>query len=338
MKNFTLLLAGMMASSVVLTAQNIILSENFNEEPTNIVEDFPEDVDGSSWANWDADELTDNNGTMSSWTWSEGAVALADTVQGGVFMSISWMENFAPGNRNWLITPGIKLDDDTGVLTWKSAPYQTPKWADGYSVYISTTDNSDLSFTEMIAEFAEYLGTDTDTGAVATGDYALYDFSEGYIHGADGTYIEVDTADFARNSGVLRPNEVSLAAYAGQTVYIAFVHDSDDDNILFIDDIQVTGNGSLLSVEELAEGQTFKVGPNPTTDFVTVSYELNDLSDVLFEVYDVNGKKIVSDYKGAQMSGAHQFTYDLSGLANGNYSVVLNTNSGIVTSQVLIQK
>ena len=336
MKNFTLLLTGMMASSVVLTAQNIILSEDFNEEPTNIVEDFPEEVDGSSWANWDADELTDNNGVTSSWTWSEGSVALADSVQGGVFMSISWMENYAEGNRNWLITPGIQLNDDTGVLSWKSAPYQTPLWADGYSVYISTTDNSDLSFTEKIVQYAQYLGSNTDS--LATGDYSFYNFSEGIVHGADGEYIEVDTTDFTRNSGILRPNEFSLAAYAGQTIYVAFVHDSDDDNILFIDDIMVTGNGSLVSVEELAEGQTFKVGPNPTADFITVSYQLLDVSDVLFEVYDVNGKKVVSDYKGTQMSGAHQFTYNLSNLANGNYSVVLNTKSGIVTSQVVIQK
>jgi len=335
MKNFTLLLGGIMASSMALTAQNVILSEDFNVEPTNIVLDFPENVEGSNWANWDEDEIPDNNGEMSAWYWSESSVAEVDSVQGGVYMSVSWMEGFAEGNRNWLITPGIYLSDDSGELTWKSAPYQTPLWADGYSVYISTTDNSDLSFTEMIAQFGQYLGSNSDTGA--TGDYSLYDFSEGFVHGADGEYIEVGD-DPTRNNGVLRPNEVSLAAYAGQTVYIAFVHDSDDDNILFIDDIQVTGNGSLVAVEELAEGQTFKVGPNPTADFVTVSYELNDLSDVLFEVYDVNGKKVIADYKGTQMSGAHQFTYDLSGLANGNYSVVLNTNSGIATGQVVIQK
>jgi hypothetical protein len=324
-----------LASSVALTAQNVILFEDFNEEPLNVVAAFPEDVEGSNWANWDADELLDNSGEATSWYWSESSVAAVDSAQGGVYMSVSWMEGYAYGNQNWLITPGIQLNDDSGVLSWKSAPYQTPLWADGYSVYISTTDNSDLSFTEMIAQYGQYLGSNSDTGA--TGDYSLYDFSDGFVHGADGEYIEVGD-DLTRNNGVLRPNEVSLAAYAGQTVYIAFVHDSDDDNILFIDDIQVTGNGSLVAVEELAEGQTFKVGPNPTADFVTVSYELNDLSDVLFEVYDVNGKKVVEDYKGTQMSGAHQFTYDLGGLANGNYSVVLNTNTGVATGQVVIQK
>jgi hypothetical protein len=338
MRKFSFLFGSMVVSTMMLNAQNVILSEDFNVEPTNIVLSFPEDVDGEFWANWDEDEIPDNNGEMSAWYWSESSVAIADSVQGGVYMSISWMEGFAEGNRNWLITPGIYLSDDSGELTWKSAPYQTPLWADGYSVWISTTDNSDLSFTEMIAQYGQYLGSNSDTGAVATGDYSLYDFSEGYIHGADGTYIEVDSLDLARNNGVLRPNAVSLAAYAGQTVYIAFVHDSDDDNILFIDDIQVTGNGSLVDMEELAEGETFKVGPNPTSDFITVSYELNDLSDVVFEVFDVSGKKVIEDYKGTQITGAHQFTYDLSGLTAGNYSVVLKTSNGASSTQLVIQK
>ena len=78
----------------------------------------------------------------------------------------------------------------------------------------------------------------------------MYDFSEGFIHGADGEYIKADD-DPQRNAGVLRPNEVSLAAYAGKTIFIAFAHDSDDDNILFIDDIMVTGKQSLLSTERI---------------------------------------------------------------------------------------
>lgn len=334
MRKFAFLLGSVIASTSLLNAQNVILFEDFNVEPTGIVSGFPEDVDPEFWANWDEDELTDNNGELSAWYWSESSVAAVDSVQGGVYMSVSWMENYAEGNRNWLITPGIYLSDDSGELTWKSAPYQTPLWADGYSVYISTTDNSDLSFTDMVAQFAQYLGSNSDTGA--TGDYDLYDFSEGFIHGADGEYIEVGD-DLQRNNGILRPNTVSLADYAGQTIYIAFVHDSDDDNILFIDDIQVTGNGSLVDVEEISEGKPFKVGPNPTSDFINVSYELMGLSDVVFEVFDVTGKKIISEYKGTQMKGAHQFTYDLTHLASGTYSVVLNTADGSTSSQIVVQ-
>jgi len=335
MKNYTRSFTLILLFPFISNAQIIILYEKFNEQPTNIIEDFPEDVAPSNWANWDEDGLLDNNGEYSSWYWSESAVALQDSAQGGVYMSLSWLDGFANGNTNWLITPGIQLNDDSGVLSWKSAPYQTPLWLDGYSVFISTTDNSDLSFTELLVEYAEYLGTNSDVDT--TGEYALYDFSDGFIHGADGEYIEVDD-DPQRNSGVLRPNEVSLAAYSGKTVYFAFVHDSDDDNILFIDDIKVTGNGSLVSVEELSSDKMFKLGPNPSSDFVTVSYQLNDLSTVIFEVYDVTGKKIVEEYRGAQISGVHQFNYDVSSFAIGLYSVVLKTSSGIFKEQLVIKK
>ena len=342
MKKKLLLFLGIIFCSFTTNAQDVILFEDFNVEPTNIIplsyEYLPDEEDPWNWISWDSDGIEDNNAEYTSWYWSESSVALQDSVQGGVYMSLSWMIDYLPGNRNWLITPGIELNDDTGVLTWKSAPYQTPIWADGYSVYISTTDNSDLSFTDKIAQYAQYMGTNSDTGAVATGDYSLYDFSEGYIHGADGTYIEVDSADFARNSGVLRPNQVSLAAYAGKTIFIAFVHDSDDDNILFIDDIMVTGNGSLLSTEELSKNQMFKIGPNPTADLLSVSYELNDLSSVIFEVYDINGKKIVEDYRGTQIAGLHQFNHDFSQVPDGNYTVVLKTSNHIFKEQIVIKK
>ena len=339
MKKNILLFLAIILCSFATNAQDTILFEDFNVEPTNIVslsyEYVPDDEDPTNWISWDSDGIEDNNAEYTSWYWSESSIALQDSVQGGVYMSLSWMVDFSEGNRNWLITPGIELNDDTGVLTWKSAPYQTPLWADGYSVYISTTDNSDLSFTDKIAQYAQYLGTNSDTDT--TGDYSLYDFSEGFIHGADGEYIEVDD-DPQRNAGVLRPNEVSLAAYAGKTIFIAFVHDSDDDNILFIDDIMVTGNGSLLSTEELSKNQMFKIGPNPTADLLSVSYELNDLSSVIFEVYDINGKKIVEDYRGTQIAGLHQFNHDFSQVPDGNYTVVLKTSNHIFKEQIVIKK
>ena len=37
----------------------------------------------------------------------------------------------------------------------------------------------------------------------------------------------------------------------------------------------------------IIKNQMFKIGPNPTADLLSVSYELNDLSSVIFEVYDM---------------------------------------------------
>ena len=100
----------------------------------------------------------------------------------------------------------------------------------------------------------------------------------------------------------------------------------------------ITGNGSLLSNEELSKNKMFKIGPNPTSDFLTLSYELNDLSSVIFEVYDMNGKKIVEDYRGTQIVGLHHFNYDFSKVPDGNYTVVLKTSKHIFKEQIVIKK
>jgi hypothetical protein len=321
MKN--LLIVGVLSCAVFSAkGQNdTLLYENFDVDPTANYVLFNSGND-TVWVNFDADALPDGNGRPQEWFYSPGGFATVDSVDACLFSS-SWLANFLPGNRNWLITPPIEIVDANASLSWNAAPRQTPRYVDGYSVLVSTSDNFEASFTDTLFQAAQYL---TGTG----NDWSMYTFSPGFVHGLDGTYIEYD-GDSGAFVGVLQPFSASLAQYSGQTIYIAFLHDADDDNLISIDDILITG--TLLGVKENELTSGLNVYPNPASEKIELSYTLASSSPVTADIYDAKGSKVMSVNRGIQIAGAQKLAIDVRGLAAGTYSVKINAAGTSATSR-----
>ncbi|MBL0341631.1 MAG: choice-of-anchor J domain-containing protein [Bacteroidetes bacterium] len=323
MKNLLLISIFLLGANAAFAQSDTLLFENFDVDPTTNYLPFNSGND-TQWVNFDADGLPDANSRPQEWFWSDGAFASVDSVDACLFSS-SWLAGFLPGNRNWLMTPPIQIVDANAVLSWASAPRQTPLYVDGYSVLVSTTDNIEGSFTDTLFQAAQYL-----TGAGS--DYAAYTFSPGFVHGLDGTFTEFDAAaDSSRLIGVLRPFTASLAQYIGQTIYITFLHDADDDNLMAIDDILVTG--TTVGLNEVSNDLGLMVFPNPAVDKIELSYNLAVTSPVVADVYDVKGSKVLSVSRGIQIAGAQKLTLDIQQLAVGTYTVVLKTAGAAITSK-----
>lgn len=318
----------MMVPSIFVQAQNdTLLYENFDVDPTGTYLPFNSGND-QDWVNFDADGLPDANNRPQEWFWSPGGFADADSSDGCLFSS-SWLQGFLPGNRNWLMTPPIQIADASAVLSWTSAPRQTPLYVDGYSVLISTTDNIEANFTDVAFQASQYLSGSGNS-------FSGYTFSPGFVHGEDGTYTQFDaSADSSRLIGVQRPFSVSLAQYAGQTIYIAFLHDADDDNLISLDDILITG--TLTSVNEIDGELSVSVYPNPAADKIELSYYLPRAAAVIADIYDVKGSKVMSVRRGMQLGGQQKLTIDVSSLSEGLYNVVLNLNGKTVESKFVKQ-
>lgn len=305
-------------------SQDTLLYENFDVDPTMNFLPFPSGND-QVWVNYDEDGLVDANGRPQEWYWSDGGgFATVDTAD-DCLLSSSWLQGFLPGNRNWLMTPPLQIVDATAMLSWSSAPRQTPLYLDGYVVLISNTDNIETSFTDTLFEAAQFL-------AGSGNDFSAYTFSPGFVHGLDGTYIEFDpTADSSRFIGEQRPFSESLSAYAGQTIYIAFLHNSDDDNLVSIDDILVTGT-MFTGITENNADIGLNVYPNPAENIVEVSYELKSTSPVRYSIFDISGKLVEQEVRGLQIAGMQKMSIDVSGLAAGQYSIAIEHASGRSTA------
>ena len=322
MKN--LLTISILALSVQLaSAQNdTLLYENFDVDPTAAYLLFNSGND-LTWVNFDADGLPDANARPQNWFWSAEGFATVDENDGCLYSS-SWLANFAPGNRNWLMTPPI-LIDPSAVLSWVSAPRQTPSFLDGYTVLVSTTDNLEVSFTDTLFQAAQYISGSGN-------NFNAYTFSPGFVHGLDGTFIQFDS-DSSSWIGVQRPFSESLAAYAGQTIYIAFLHDSDDDNLISIDDILITG--TITSLNEATSEIGLSVFPNPANDKIELSYTLPSAAPISTEIYDIKGSLVMELNRGIQLGGQQKLTIDVSSLSAGTYTVMLKNGNNSITTKFM---
>ena len=322
-------------------AQNdTLLFENFQLDTIDyIITGFPsEDNLWPNWVNYDLDGMPDASGGDRSDEWFlVYAFALADSLfMPGVYTdslnvamaSNSWTNDASTPVANYLVTPKLFISDNQAVLRWKSAPFQTPRYLDGYAVVVSTSGNEDYQFTDTIASFAEFLSaTDLE-------DSTTYTFSSGWRH----TLLEDNDGDILRYRGVLQEWEVSLAAYAGMSIHIAFIHNSHDDNLISIDDILVLGTGNVGINDKPANEITLALNPNPAKEIMQVNYYLNKTAPVTSYVYDINGKLIESKNRGMQLAGNQQFSYNTANLEAGSYFFTLDTGKEKITQQFVVVK
>lgn len=334
MKHTYFLAVLFLAFSSVSAQNDTLLWEDFEAETIDyILNDYPNGTPNlfPEYLNFDIDGIPDGSGSdrPDEWFLSFGFADVDST--NTVLASNSWLQGEADGAENWLILPRIYIQDDQATLYWKSAPFQIPRYLDGYQVLVSTASNIETDFTDTLAVFAEFDGNLTADFE----DTATYVFTEGIMH----TEIELDPADFTRNGGVLQQWSASLADYQGQEIFIAFRHRSDDDNLISIDDLLVLGTGSV-GIEEATVLEGLSIYPNPVleNEGITVSYKLTELSKVSFEVFSLEGKLIMSRSGHTQMAGNQQTRLDLQGLSGGTYLLRTQVNDWSVTERFVISQ
>ena len=332
-KIYTLFLSLVLFSSAI--AQNdTLLWEDFEAETIDyILNDYPNGDPNlyPNYLNFDIDGIPDGSGNSperpDEWFLSLGFADVDST--NTVLASNSWLAGEVDGAENWLVTPRIHIQDNLANLYWKSAPFQLPRYMDGYQVLVSTESNIETDFLDTLAVFAEFDGNLT----VDFEDTATYVFTAGTMH----TELEYDSADVTRHTGVLQQWSASLAEYEGENIFIAFRHRSDDDNLISIDDILVLGTGSV-GINEIEEVSEFRLYPNPvnSVDGITIDYSLSAVTDVSYSVQTIDGREVVSENGHTQLAGRHTRKIDLQKLNGGTYIFMLKTNDAILTERFVL--
>ena len=311
MKKQLLLIMSMACFSFANAQNDTLLYENFNSGS------LP-----AGWMNIDEDGLlqdTTSGVLVQGWFFSEFIVDSGDSLE-IVAQSSSWLQDFLPGNKDWLITPAINITDTTAMLMWESAPAQVGIYQDGYKVVVSTTTTALTSFTDTLAVYAQNINN------VAT------DFSTGTVHTASTPNPDMtDGFDF----GLLAQWQLSLSAYAGQTIYIAFLHDSDDDWILAIDDVMVK-KGAITSIEENTVVYNLSVFPNPTSDVIRVEFNSTVTDNLQITILSIDGKVVYNKMYGT--TNQLQQDISVSELPAGNYFVYLRNGNHINIEKFAVVK
>ncbi len=197
----------------------------------------------------------------------------------------SWFTEIKPADR-WIVSPAIILPTNSKVsLEFFARSHQDSPYDDGFKLKISTSNTAKSSFTNVLA---------------------------------------VDHAPNSTIVAITSPYTVNLSAYAGQTIYLAWVNDYTNGNLLSIDDITVTAT-SLMAVDDVRKNN-MTVYPNPASEY----FIINNANDVISaDIYDVSGKVVKSKLVAVDNR------FDISDLANGVYTVAVETKTGIVSKKLI---
>jgi hypothetical protein len=339
-KSLLAILAFAPASVFAQAGTDTLIYEDFETDPAAwLMLGTPAGIMGDTfWYNCDNDLLPDasGGGRPDEWYWGT-PFADVDTVGNtGVLTSNSWTNDGTTHVANWLITPSIHVADTTLDLFWKSAPFQTPRYLDGYIVLVSTATNDFSMFTDTLFVASEYVALAVPASPNQFTSYTYAPVAGGFVHGEDWTYIEDNGGDSTRWRGILRPQTVDLSAYVGQNIYIAIVHWTVDDNLLSIDEIFLEGTGTVGIAEH--DG-SFPMGvyPNPANDMINVNYHLPAQSQLLLNVYSMDGQLVRSEDKGTAQQGNGSLQMNVSDLAAGIYFVQLQTEHGSTTKRIVVE-
>ncbi|WP_159038580.1 T9SS type A sorting domain-containing protein [Brumimicrobium mesophilum] len=96
--------------------------------------------------------------------------------------------------------------------------------------------------------------------------------------------------------------------------------------------IQDQNSTAKIDAESLSDG--INIYPNPTTNKLTIDYNLSKNTDVHFKILDATGRKIASHKLGSQSAGIQSVTVGVSHLANGMYICNLNIGSNILSRKI----
>jgi hypothetical protein len=78
--------------------------------------------------------------------------------------------------------------------------------------------------------------------------------------------------------------------------------------------------------------------PNPFNPSTVISYQLSVVGHVNLSVYDISGRKVAELVNGWRDAGAHEITFDASGLASGVYLYRLTTGNFTTTGKLILMK
>jgi Secretion system C-terminal sorting domain/Cleaved Adhesin Domain len=318
---------------VAQSAADTLLFENFqdNKFPQWGTAPVGNDV---NWVYYDQDGLQPFDKLPEHRSWYHSIAFYDPNTAGSIetnycAASFSWMAGFAPGNRNWLITPPLHVSDNNLVLHWKSASHQLPHYMDGYLVLVATDSNLPQAFTDTLFQAASMTGF---TGSTISANVADFTFTPGVLH-QNGAYTapwDVDDATVLR--GLLEPHSVSLSAYAGKTIYLAFLHNSDDDYMLALDDVLVTNAAATTATgAAAADAFRFVTYPNPAAHQLNVMYRLAQPALVNMRVTDTQGKVVLQSNRLQQQAGEQQTSLPIAALPAGSYHLSLQIGDQVLT-------
>jgi hypothetical protein len=330
------LLALLCVGFVASASAQVIISQDFQDYQNFEWVTVPDDAAAEDWINYDADALADANARPQDWFVTDDfryVIEEYDTDTNFMMASSSWLEGFLEGNRNYLILPELDIDADNIVISWTSSTRQAPRYADGYSLVVSPdaeVADPTTAFTDFLFRASQMVSIDGDGSSLDYNDFTWNPTpgdgfgGTGYLHADNFTDLDYLILDDIY-IGKLEPHVMSLAAYEGETIRIAFLHDSDDDNLIGVDDILVEYMEPTGLIDYSFE-QLLDFYPNPASDVLNLSFSNLVKDQAVVNIYNAMGTLVMTQqFAGNELTTVQNI--NVNNLAAGFYSIQVSLDN-----------
>lgn len=280
------------------------------------------------WVNFDGDGTPSycrsNGATPAAWYWESD---LGGNPGNFALTSCSYVDGEKSADypcANWLILPPVYIPNDQCNLYWKSLSITGPAFLDGYQVLISTGSNDPLpeNFSDTLFSAASMISCAPGNDLCSTLSLDDYSFTPGYIHADGFTLPQYCVQEYLGGGiytyrGKMEPHHVSLASYAGQTVYIAFLHDANNNYLLQLDDIVVVEEEVTGNQQPLARAAEMQIHPNPASGNARLAWN-TPVPNALIRVFNSTGQLY---FQKMLYLPAEKYDLDMNNWPSGQYTV-----------------
>ena len=237
-----------------------------------------------------------------------------------------WNRSFGGGLGEWCYD-GMQTSDGGYIMTGYTLSYS----ATGQDAWLVKTDaagNEEWS--------QNYGGQYNDYGnsvkQTPDGGYVVGGYSSSFSAGGDSDFwifkTDADGVEEWNQSygGTEDEDFESLALTTDDGYILAGMSDSfDEDGDVYL--VRLEGSGSLVEPfgKNAPSGYVLHTPyPNPFNNSTILNFDLPVAGEVNLAVYDITGREIMTLIDGYHSAGAHEATFDGSGLSSGIYFAVLN--------------
>jgi hypothetical protein len=91
------------------------------------------------------------------------------------------------------------------------------------------------------------------------------------------------------------------------------------------------------SIEENENSNAFKAFPNPTTEFVTLTFDMVKTEKVMIELYDLKGSLIKTLDQGIVKAGKNQLRFNIQPLDQGVYLLKIAAENGEIFTEKIVK-
>ena len=97
-------------------------------------------------------------------------------------------------------------------------------------------------------------------------------------------------------------------------------------------------DNSDVNIEENASTETLGVSiyPNPIVNDATISFNLDETSDVAYQIYDLSGRLVSNVNLGKYSQGSHNVNFNVANLNAGTYIIKVQAGEVSKTSKILV--